>query len=469
MFDESLHEACGIFGVYNNPQAAHLTYLGLYTLQHRGQESSGIAVSDSKEISVYKGMGLVGQVFKKQGILDGLSGTNAIGHNRYSTTGSSTVENAQPILINCRAGQIAGAHNGNLTNADELRHWMVEDGSIFSSTTDTEVIMHLVARSKRDSIDSMILDALSGVKGAFSILFLTKDAIYGARDPRGIRPLIIGQNDDGSYFLSSETCAFDLVNAKMLREVAPGEMIRIDSTGITSFKIPVFEPDVKPAHCVFEYIYFSRPDSYVFGNNVDKVRRRLGRRLAQEHPVDGADLVIGVPDSATTAALGFSEASGVRFDIGLIRNHYVGRTFIHPAQSGRDFGVRLKFNPVRGVLKGKKVVIVDDSIVRGTTMKKIIRLIKSAGPAEIHLRISSPPIISPCFYGIDMPTKNELIANEQTIDEIKNYLEVDSLGYLSIEGMLSATPNPQDFCAACFNGCYPIEGTKCDDKTKSNC
>ena len=460
MFDESLHEACGIFGVYNHPQAAHLTYLGLYTLQHRGQESSGIAVTDATTVSVYKGMGYVGQVFRNPGILEGLQGLNAIGHNRYSTTGSSTIENAQPILINSRAGQIAGAHNGNLTNADELRRWMVEDGSIFSSTTDTEVIMHLIARSKRDSIDGMILDALSGAKGAYSILFLTRDAIYGARDPRGIRPLILGKNADGGYFLSSETCAFDLVGAEMIREIAPGEMVRIDANGVTSFKIPVFEPDVKPAHCVFEYIYFSRPDSYVFGNNVDKVRRRLGRKLAEEHPVTGADLVIGVPDSATTAALGFSEASGVRFDIGLIRNHYVGRTFIHPSQSGRDIGVRLKFNPVKGVLKGKKVVIVDDSIVRGTTMRKIIRLVKTAQPAEIHLRISSPPIISPCFYGIDMPTRSELIANEQSIEEIRKYLEVDSLGYLSIEGMLAATPNPKDFCSACFTGCYPVDASK---------
>lgn len=471
MFDESLHEACGIFGVFNNPQASHLTYLGLYTLQHRGQESSGIAVSDSTLISVYKGMGLVGQVFRKNGILDGLQGSSAIGHNRYSTTGSSTIENAQPILINCRAGQIAGAHNGNLTNADQLRRWMVDDGSIFSSTTDTEVIMHLIARSKRDSIDAMILDALSGVKGAYSILFLTKNAMYGARDPRGIRPLILGQNEEGSYFLSSETCAFDLVGAKMIRELSPGEMVRIDAQGVTSFRIPVFEPDVKPAHCIFEFIYFSRPDSYVFGNNVDKVRRRIGRQLAQEHPAKGADLVIGVPDSATTAALGFSEASGIRFDIGLIRNHYVGRTFIHPAQAGRDFGVRLKFNPVKGVLKGKRVVIVDDSIVRGTTMRKIIRLIKTAQPAEIHLRISSPPIISPCFYGIDMPTKNELIANEQTIDDIRAYLEVDSLGYLSIEGMLAATPNPSDFCAACFTGNYPVDPLKLVDAepAKSQC
>jgi amidophosphoribosyltransferase len=456
MFDESLHEACGIFGVFNNEQAAHLTYLGLYALQHRGQESSGIAVADSHKISVYKGMGLVSQVFKHQERIDLLTGSSSIGHNRYSTTGSSTLANAQPIVINCRAGEIAGAHNGNLTNADLLRKRMVDDGSIFTSTTDTEVIMHLIARSKRNSIESMLLDSLSEVKGAFSILFLTSEALYGARDPYGIRPLIIGQFEN-SYFLSSETCAFDLVGAKMIREVKPGEMVRIDKKGISSFSIPVFEPASRLSHCVFEFIYFSRPDSFVFGKNVDRVRRKLGRQLAHEHPVPGADVVIGVPDSATTAALGFSEASGVRFDIGLIRNHYVGRTFIHPVQEARDFGVRIKFNPVKGVLKNKKVIIVDDSIVRGTTMKKIIRLIRTAEPAEIHLRISSPPIISPCFYGIDMPTKEELVATSQNVEAIRNYLEVDTLGYLSIEGMLSVMPGKRDnFCAACFNGEYPV-------------
>jgi len=455
--DDSMHEECGIFGVYNHPQAAHLTYLGLYSLQHRGQESSGIAVSDGTSISIHKGMGLVGNVFRHQDIIDKLKGTSSIGHNRYSTTGSSTVENAQPILINYRAGQIAGAHNGNLTNADSLRSWMVSDGSIFMSSTDTEVIMHLIARSKRESVDAMILDALSGIKGAYSLVFLTNDALYGARDPRGIRPLILGKLDS-AYFLSSETCSFDLVGAEMIREIEPGEMVRIDSNGITSFRIPVFEPSVKHAHCVFEFIYFSRPDSFVFGSNVDKIRRRLGRQLACEHPVDDADSVIGVPDSATTAALGFSEESGIRYDIGLIRNHYVGRTFIHPAQSGRDTGVRIKFNPVKGVLKGKKIVIVDDSIVRGTTMRKIIRLIKTAEPAEIHLRISSPPIICPCFYGINMPTKAELIASAQSVEEIRKYLGVDSLGYLSIDGMLSVMPTPQDhFCTACFNGKYPCD------------
>jgi amidophosphoribosyltransferase len=455
MFNDSLHEACGIFGVYNNPQASHLTYLGLYALQHRGQESSGIAVSDDGKVTVYKGMGLVGQVFKRQNILENLKGLHAIGHNRYSTSGSSSLENAQPILINCRAGQIAGAHNGNLTNANALRKWMVDDGSIFMSTTDTEVIMHLIARSKRECVDTMILDALSGVMGAYSILFLTDNAMYGARDPRGIRPLLLGKQGN-SWFLSSETCAFDLTGAEMVREIEPGEMVKIDASGVTSFTIPVFEPAVRPSHCVFEFIYFSRPDSFVFGKNVDRVRRKLGRKLAQEHPVADADIVIGVPDSATTAALGFSEESGVEFDIGLIRNHYVGRTFIHPAQDDRDFSVRIKFNTVKGVLKGKKVVVVDDSIVRGTTMKKIIRLIKTAEPAELHLRISSPPIICPCFYGIDMPTKNELVASSQQIEDIRKYLEVDSLGYLSIEGMLSVMPIPEHFCTACFTGDYPV-------------
>ena len=453
---DHFHEACGIFGVFNNPEAARLTYLGLYSLQHRGQESSGIVSSDRGALNIHKGMGLVNQVFNQPDIFDNLPGLSAVGHNRYSTTGSSTLTNAQPILINCRKGQIAGAHNGNLTNATEQRKRMEDDGSIFTSSTDTEVIMHLIARSRRESIDAMILDALSNVRGAYSVLFLTSDALYGARDPRGIRPLILGKLND-TWFLSSETCAFDLVEATMVREIKPGEMVRIDKNGVRSFSIPVFESDIRLAHCVFEYIYFSRPDSHVFGDNVDKVRRKLGRILAREHPAPGANLVMGVPDSATTAAVGFSEESGIRFDIGLIRSHYVGRTFIQPAQSGRDFGVRIKFNPVKGVLKGKKLVIVDDSIVRGTTMKKIINLIKTAEPAEIHLRISSPPILCPCFYGIDMPTKKELIATEKSIEDIREYLGVDTLGYLSIEGMLAAMPHAKEnFCAACFNGDYPV-------------
>jgi amidophosphoribosyltransferase len=454
---DNIHEQCGIFGIFNSHEAAELTYLGLYALQHRGQESSGIAVSNQTSVTMYKAMGLVNQAFKHQSTLDSLKGSSAIGHNRYSTTGSSDIMNAQPVLINCRIGQIAAAHNGNLTNTVTLRSEMEGDGSIFSSTTDTEVIMHLIARSKRENVEAMILDALSRVKGAYSILFLTKDALYGVRDPRGFRPLILGKTGDVT-FLSSETCAFDLVDANMIREVKPGEMVKIDKNGISSFTIPVFEHIKGPSQCIFEYIYFSRPDSFVFGDNVDKIRRKLGRQLAREHPVTGADLVMGVPDSATTAALGFAQESGVRFDIGLIRNHYVGRTFIQPAQSGRDLGVRIKFNPVKGVLKGKKVVVVDDSIVRGTTMKKIVSLLRTAEPAELHLRISSPPIISPCFYGIDMPTKKELIASEKKVDDIRRYLEVDSLGYLSIEGLLSSMGETRsNFCAACFNGEYPVE------------
>jgi len=456
MLGEQNGEQCGVFGVFGCPEAARVTYHGLYALQHRGQESSGIAVSDGTEIRGHRGMGLVNSVFGREEVLAGLPGCVAIGHNRYSTTGSSVLANAQPILVNCRVGQIAAAHNGNLTNAAQLREQMELDGSIFSSTTDTEALVHLIARSRRETRDTMILDALSRVRGAYSVLFLTADALYGARDPRGVRPLLLGKAGD-AWLLSSETCAFDLVGARMEREIAPGEMVRIDASGVLSLSIPVFERDVRPAHCVFEFIYFSRPDSYVFGANVDKVRRQLGRQLAREHPARGADLVMGVPDSSTTAALGFAEESGIRYDIGLIRNHYVGRTFIQPVQAGRDFGVRVKFNPVKGVLKGKSVVVVDDSIVRGTTMKKLIGMLRLAEPREIHLRVSSPPIICPCFYGIDMPTKGELIASSRKVEEIREYVGVDTLGYLSIDGMLSAVPPPREhFCAACFSGQYPI-------------
>ncbi|MBN1984589.1 MAG: amidophosphoribosyltransferase, partial [Chitinivibrionales bacterium] len=388
---------CGIFGIYNHPDASHMTYLGLYALQHRGQESSGIVSSDFHDLKRHTGMGLVNQVYRQTGIFKTLDGPLAIGHNRYSTTGSSSILNAQPILINSKDGQIAAAHNGNLINAMTIRKEMEVDGSIFTSTTDTEVIMHLIARSKRDSLEAKILDALSHVKGSYSILFLTPDSLYAARDHYGNRPLLLGQLDN-SYVLSSESCSFDLIGATILREIAPGEMIRIKDSNIESFTIPQFSPATKTAHCIFEHIYFSRPDSFLFGENVDKIRRRLGRQLARECPVPGADLVMGVPDSSTTAALGYSEESKLRFDIGLIRNHYVGRTFILPEQQGRDFNVRVKFNPVKGVIKDKIIVLVDDSIVRATTMKKIISLVRQAGPKEIHLRISSPPIISPCYY-----------------------------------------------------------------------
>ena len=458
MIGSNMHESCGIFGVFNHPSAAELTYLGLYALQHRGQESSGIAVGDGTTIKMHKEMGLVRYVFRKEETLQKLAGAHAIGHNRYSTTGSSTIVNSQPILIDFKAGKVAGAHNGNLTNAARLRKQMEDDGSIFSSTTDTEVIMHLLARSRRNNLAQMILDSLSQVQGAYSMLFLSPAEMYGARDPRGVRPLVLGKLGD-TWFLSSETCAIDLVGAEVVREIEPGEMVKIDGKGISSFRIPLFEQVKNRAQCIFEYIYFSRPDSFAYGNNVDKIRRRFGRQLAEEHPCPGADVVIGIPDSATTAALGFSEASGIRYDIGLIRNHYVGRTFIHPVQSGRDMRVRIKFNPVKGVIKGKKIVLVDDSIVRGTTMKKLVNLIKTAEPAEIHLRISSPPITCPCFYGIDMPTKEELIASSKPVEEIRRFLDVDSLGYLSIEGLLSALKPEErpNFCTACFNGSYFTE------------
>jgi amidophosphoribosyltransferase len=442
--------------VFNHPLASHLTYLGLYALQHRGQESTGIVVSDKTKLSRYAGMGLVREVFRHLDIIKKLVGPHAIGHNRYSTTGSSTIFNAQPILIDFKAGQLAGAHNGNLVNALLLRKKMEEDGSIFISTTDTEVLMHLIARSKRNGIDQMILDALSNVSGSYSMIFLTKDAMFGARDPRGVRPLLLGKLEN-AYILSSETCAFDIIGAEMIREILPGEMVRITENSVESFSIPQFSPVRKLGHCIFEFIYFSRPDSFVFGENVDKIRRKLGRQLAKEHPVSAGDFVMGVPDSAITAAIGYSEESRLRYDIGLIRNHYVGRTFILPDQAGRDSGVHMKYNPVKGVLQGKKVVIVDDSIVRGTTIRKIIRLVRSAGPREIHLRISSPPIICPCFYGIDMPDITKLIAHKTDIEAIRNFLEVDSLGYLSIGGMLSVVEGKKNnFCTACFNGDYPI-------------
>ena len=456
MFEDTIHEQCGIFGVYNNPEAANLTYLGLYSLQHRGQESSGMVVSDTNKLTRYTGMGLVNQVFKHADIFDRLKGPHAIGHNRYSTTGSSNLINTQPILIDFKAGQLASAHNGNLVNAAELRNEMENDGSIFTSTTDSEAIMHLVARSKRTTIDEMILEALSRVKGAYSILFLTKNTLYGARDPYGLRPLLLGELN-GSFLLSSESCAFDLIGAETIREVNPGEMIRIKDNKIKSFSIPQFNPAKNTAHCVFEFIYFSRPDSFVFGENVDKVRRELGRQLAREYPVPDADIVIGVPDSSTTAALGYSEESNTRFEIGLIRNHYVGRTFILPEQTGRDFGVRIKFNPVKGVLRNRNIIVVDDSIVRGTTIKKIIQIIRNAGPKKVHLRISSPPIKHPCFYGIDMPDKKKFIAHEKSNEEIRKFLGVDTLGYLSIEGLLSIVSKPQKkFCSACFDGKYPV-------------
>lgn len=457
--DDELHEECGVFGVYNHPQATDLTYLGLYALQHRGQESAGIAVSNGEIIRMYKAMGLVAEAFENGSKLEHLKGHISLGHNRYSTTGNSQVVNAQPILIKYKKGQLASAHNGNLINVGTLRMMMEEEGSIFQSTADSEIVVHLVARSQEETIPEMISDALGHVEGAYSFLFMTDTQLIGVRDPHGFRPLCIGKLDD-AYILASESCAFDIMDAKYIRDVKPGEMVVIDEHGLDSY-FP-FE-QVEPSFCIFEYIYFARPDSKIFGENVDKPRRRFGRRLAEEHPVD-ADVVIAVPDSANTAALGYAEQSGIRFEIGLIRNHYLGRTFIDPNQAMRERKVKLKFNTVKGVLNGKRVVLVDDSIVRGTTLRQLVRLVHQGGASEVHVRISSPPIMHPCFYGIDMQTRGELIAAndaEDPVDQVREFIGADTLGYLSTEGLLKiATENGADnagYCSACFSGTYPME------------
>ena len=453
MSEEMIHDQCGVFGILGHRQAARLTYLGLYALQHRGQESAGIVTSDNGKVHLHKGMGQVADVFRDQEVIDRLTGNIAIGHTRYSTTGASSLINIQPFLITNRDKYLAVGHNGNLTNSIELRKRLDSKGSIFQTTSDTEIILHLVATSKRATHLERICDALNTIKGAFSLIFLTENSIIAARDARGFRPLAIGKFD-GSWVVASETCAFDLIGAKYVRDVEAGEVVEITRRGLKSI-FPMKK--AQPACCIFEYIYFARPDSKIFGDNVDKVRRRLGRQLAKEHPVD-ADIVIGIPDSANTATLGFAEASGIPFEIGLIRNHYVGRTFIDPHQEIRDLDVRVKFNPVRGVLNNKRVVVVDDSIVRGTTSKKLVQMIREAGAKEVHFRVSSPPIISPCFFGIDMPTRKELIAANMSVKQIEKYLGVDSLRYLSIEGMLSMPSLPKtSFCTSCFSGKYPMK------------
>jgi len=447
-----MRDKCGVFGILGTTRASELTYFGLYSLQHRGQESSGIVSAGNGGVHIYRGMGEVNEVFAQKRYIDQLKGNIAIGHTRYSTTGASSLTNIQPLLITNRGKELAIAHNGNLTNSYTLRRKLEKDGAIFQTTSDTEIFLHLASRSRRRGWFNRICDALCQVRGAYSLLFLTEDTIIAARDPLGFRPLALGKRN-GTYVVASETCAFDIIGAKYIRDIEPGEVLEISESGLRSI-FP--QKKVPHAFCIFEYIYFSRPDSIVFGENVDKIRRRLGRQLAREHPAD-ADIVIAVPDSANTAALGYSEGSGIKFEIGLIRNHYVGRTFIDPEQSIRDLDVKIKFNPVKGVLKGRNVVVVDDSIVRGTTSKKLIKLIRAAGAKSIHMRLSSPPIISPCFFGIDMPTKGELIASEKSVEEIRDYLEVDSLGYLSTEGMLSMPSLPNsDFCASCFSGRYPL-------------
>ena len=451
-----LKEQCAVFGIHGVEDAAQVAYLGLYALQHRGQESSGIVTSDGAKVFEHRALGLVAKVYDRE-ILAGLKGRMAIGHNRYSTMGLSSTVNVQPLLVDCKVGKIAVAHNGNLVNAVELRRGMEMDGSIFRSTTDSEVILHLIARSRRSTLEDMIMEALGKVQGAFSLVFLTKDAVIAARDPRGFRPLCLGRLDD-AYVFASESCAFDLIGAMYLREIAPGEICALGPGGPQFMRFA--EPEKRLMQCIFEFIYFSRPDSKVFGENVDKVRRRLGRRLAEESPVE-ADIVIAVPDSSNTIALGYSERSKLPFELGLIRNHYVGRTFIQPRQSMRDWDVRIKFNPVRGVLKGKKVVVVDDSIVRGSTMRKLVSMLRQAGADKIHLRIGSPPITHSCYYGIDTPTRGELIASSHSVGQIREYLGVDSLHYLSLEGLLTCVEDPDNYCVACFSGNYPIKPNGC--------
>lgn len=443
---------CGIVGVYGHPDASIFTYQCLYALQHRGQESSGIVTSNGKNVYRHVGMGLVNEAFADLSILKGLKGHLAIGHNRYSTTGSTMLDNAQPFLVNFKDGPLAISHNGNFINSKSVRDHLVEEGSIFQTSTDTEVVLHLMARSKVPDIVGKIQDAFSVIRGAYSIALITRDKVIAIRDPHGWRPLCLGKKDD-AYFIVSETCALDLVGAKYIRDIEAGEILVMDEKGIESSWL---KEKAEPKACIFEYVYFSRPDSKIFNENVDKARRKLGKNLALEQPVD-ADIVISVPDSSNTAALGYTSRSGIKFEIGLIRNHYVGRTFIHPEQMVRDFNVLVKFNPVEGVLKGRRVVVVEDSIVRGTTLKQLTKMLRKAGAKEVHVRVSSPPIVSPCYYGMDFPTKEELIASNKSVEEIREYLGVDSLGYLSLEGMISACSDGQSgFCDACFTGNYPL-------------
>ena len=448
----NLKEFCGVFGIYGDEKAAEKAYLGLYALQHRGQESAGIAASKGNEISLHKGTGLVRSVFSKPDVMPRLKGTSAIGHNRYSTTGASDLTNAQPILIRYKGKQIAAAHNGNIVNALALRKKLEDQGSIFQTTSDSEIVLHLIARSEEDSIEEAIMESLVQLEGAYCFVFLKPKKLIAARDPHGFRPLCLGKKGD-AHIVASESCALDIIGAEYVRSIEPGEVVIINDGKMTSRMLP---KTVKQSSCVFEYIYFSRPDSIIFNEKVDKIRRRLGKKLAEEAPCD-ADIVIAVPDSANTAALGYAHKSKIRFEIGLIRNHYVGRTFIAPHQKERDLDVRVKFNPVTGVLKGKRVVIVEDSIVRGTTMKQLVRLIKSAGTKEIHVRVSSPPIISPCYYGIDISNREQLIASSSSIEEIRKHIEADSLAYLSVKGMLAVVPKGNLQCAACFTEDYPTD------------
>jgi len=468
LVDDKFHDECGVFGIYNHPEAAHLAYLGLYAQQHRGQESAGIVSSNGRKIYHHKGMGQVADVFTEQ-VLKGLRGRLAIGHTRYSTAGDSALLNAQPIIARFNKGVVALAHNGNLTNAQQLRKQLEESGSIFQTTSDTEVLLHLIARSAKKDFEDALAESLLQLEGAYSMVLLHGDHVYAVRDPRGFRPLAIGmmiQNPnlplgpdlgrEETYTFASETCAFDLIGARYVGEVLPGEIARVDGAGLTRFR---FAPESSHSFCIFEHVYFSRPDSIVFGRPVHAAREILGQRLAREAPAD-ADIVVPVPDSGVAAALGYAAESGLPFRFGLIRNHYVGRTFIEPEQSIRDFGVKLKLNPVKTLLEGQRVVLVDDSIVRGTTSRKIVRIIREGGAKEVHVRISCPPTVAPCYYGIDTPTQKELIAANYSLEGIREYLGADSLAYLSMEGLRQAVGDARgEFCTACYTGNYPTKLT----------
>ncbi|TGL48192.1 amidophosphoribosyltransferase [Leptospira kemamanensis] len=447
-------EECAIFGIYNSKEAANFTYLGLYSMQHRGQESSGIVSTDGSHLYRYANMGLVANIFTQPKIKE-LIGDSAIGHNRYSTTGASFLRNAQPIRVESHLGPVALAHNGNLVNSWDIRNKLERDGSIFQTTIDSEVIVHLMAKSHKSDLLEALCESLAQVRGAYSLLVLTPRYLIAVRDPNGFRPLVMGKRSDGAIVFASETCAFDITETEYVRDVEPGEMVVIDHTGMRSL-YPF--PKAKPSLCIFEYIYFARPDSYIFEESVYKVRKSLGRQLARVMPVV-ADVIIPVPDSANIAALGYSEESGIPYQSGLVRSHYIGRTFIEPDQKIRDFGAKIKYNVVKEVVNEKRVVIIDDSVMRGTTSRKIIKMIRNAGAKEIHFRVSAPPTVAPCYYGIDIPTHKELIASTHTIEEIQKYLRVDSLAYLTLDTMHKAVEGHKGggFCDACFTSNYPVE------------
>ncbi len=449
---DRLDEECGVFGIFGCEDAAKLCYLGLYALQHRGQESAGIVTWDNKHLCVVKNEGLVSDTFNPSN-MGHLKGNSAIGHVRYSTTGSNNINNIQPLYAKTAKGNLALAHNGNLTNAAAIHHSLKSQGVLFQSTVDSEVILHLISRSSKSNLMEILKESLTQIEGAFSITLLGENKLIAARDTFGFRPLVLGRLD-GGYVVASETCAFDLIGATYEREIAPGEIIIIDKNGLVSDQIP---KKTRHGFCIFEHVYFSRPDSLIFGENVHQIRKEFGKILAKEHPVDG-DLVMAIPDSGNSAALGYSEASGIPFEFGMTRNHYVGRTFIQPEQKIRDFAVKIKLNPISEVLRGKRVIVIDDSLVRGTTSKQRVHAIRQAGAKEVHLRISSPPITHSCYFGIDTPKRKKLIAANKTLQEICKYVGADSLGYLSIEGMLSAVSayEAKDYCTGCFSGKYPL-------------